>query len=174
MSACYSSADSNWRWLVAEQARVRISLSASELEVEGAEEFVAQYAQSIKILISRLENQPIQSPTPVQAAPAGASPGRADAPTEQREFGEVLHSLPSNATGADRILVAGWFAQKSGADNTFSTGEANQLLLGQGIKLSNASQALKGAISAKRVFKVGSRYRVSRTGEEHLRSLIGS
>jgi hypothetical protein len=157
-----------------EQARVRISLSASELEVEGVEEFVAQYAEAINSLIIRLEDQPIQSPTAVQAAPAGASPGAAQAPKEQREFGEVLHSLPSNASGSDRILVAGWYAQKSSADNTFSTGEANQLLLGQGIKLSNASQALKGAISAKRVFKVGSRYRVSRTGEEHLRSLIGS
>lgn len=160
---------------MAEQARIRISLSAGELEVEGAEEFVAQYDEAINTLISRLEDQPIQSPTPVEAAAAGASPGAAQAaPTGQREFGEVLHSLPSNATGTDRILVAGWYAQTASADNTFSTGEANQLLLGQGIKLSNASQALKGAISAKRVFKVGSRYRVSRTGEEHLRSLIGS
>jgi len=160
---------------VAGEARVRISLSASELEVEGAEEFVAQYAEAINTLIHRLEDQPIQSPTPVQAAAAGAPAGAAQAATaEPREFGEVLHSLPSNASGTDRILVAGWYAQRANSDNTFSTGEANQRLLGQGIKLSNASQALKGAISAKRVFKVGRRYRISRPGEEHIRSLIGS
>lgn len=158
-----------------EQARVRISLSAGELEVEGDEAFLAQYAEAINTLIGRLEDRPIQLSTPVQTGGGGASPSGVQAPTaEEREFGEVLHSLPSGASGSDRMLVAGWYAQRTSADNAFSTGDANQLLLGQGIKLSNPSQALKGAIGAKRVFKVGSRYRVSRTGEEHLRSLIGS
>jgi hypothetical protein len=92
---------------------------------------------------------------------------------EQQEFGEVLHSLPNSATGPDRMLLAGSYAQLASADNTFSTGEANQLLLGQGVKLSNPSQALKNAIAAKRVFKVGKRYRVSKSGEEHLKSLTG-
>lgn len=159
---------------MAEQARVRISLSAGDLEVEGTEEFVAQYADAIQTLIDRIEEQPSQSLGPRPEAATGAKPAATSAPAaEQREFGEVLHSLPSNASGSDRILVAGSYAQLASGDNTFSTGEANQLLLGQGVKLSNPSQALKNAIAAKRVFKVGKRYRVSKTGEEHLRSLIG-
>jgi hypothetical protein len=159
---------------VAEQARVRISLSAGDLEVEGTEDFVRQYADSIRTLIGRLEELPIQSPSAQPEAVGGSTPATATASAaEQREFGEVLHSLPSNASGSDRILVAGSYAQLASGDNTFSTGEANQLLLGQGVKLSNASQALKNSIAAKRVFKVGKRYRVSKTGEEHLKSLIG-
>jgi hypothetical protein len=158
---------------VAEQARVRISLSAGDLEVEGTEDFVKQYADSIRTLINRLEELPNRQVVPPTEAPGGPAPAAAAAPAaEQREFGEVLHSLPSNASGSDRILVAGWYAQLASGDNTFSTGEANQLLLGQGVKLSNPSQALKNAIAAKRVFKVGKRYRVSKTGEEHLKSLI--
>jgi hypothetical protein len=157
---------------VAGQARVRISLSAGDLEVEGTEEFVRQYAESIRTLIDRLEELPIQpaAQPPAVAAPAPVAPTAQAA--EQREFGEVLHSLPNNASGPDRILLAGSYAQLASADNTFSTGEANQLLLGQGVKLSNPSQALKNTIAAKRVFKVGKRYRVSKTGEEHLRSLV--
>jgi hypothetical protein len=159
---------------VAEQARVRISLTAGDLEVEGTEDFVRQYADSIRTLISRLEESPIQPLTSQKEASGGPASAPAAAPAaEKREFGEVLHSLPSSASGSDRILVAGRYAQPASGDNTFSTGEANQLLLGQGVKLSNPSQALKNAISAKRVFKVGKRYRVSNTGEEHLKSLIG-
>jgi hypothetical protein len=159
---------------VAEQARIRISLSAGELEVNGTQEFVAQYENAIRSLIGRLENEPIRpavsSPDPTTGSGSrSASPQ----PDEKREFGEVLHALPSNASGPDRILVAGSYAQLASGDNTFSTGEANQLLLGQGVKLSNASQALKNAIAAKRVFKVGGRYRVSKIGEEHLKTLIG-
>lgn len=158
-----------------DQARVRISLSTGDLEVEGTEDFVRQYSDSISTLIGRLEELPIQRVSPPAEAvgsstPAAAKPASA---AEQREFGEVLHSLPSNASGSDRILVAGSYSQLASGDNTFSTGEANQLLLGQGVKLSNPSQALKNAIASKRVFKVGKRYRVSNTGEEHLKSLIG-
>jgi hypothetical protein len=72
------------------------------------------------------------------------------------------------------MLVAGWYVQQASADKTFSTGDANQLLLGQGIKLSNPSQSLKNAIGAKRVFKVGKGYKVSKTGEEHLKTLMGA
>lgn len=157
---------------MAGQARVRVSLSSGELEVEGDEEFVQQYEEAIATLIGRLEKaQPVG---PIAKAAGDPSPAAPSPPAaEQREFGELLHALPNNASGPDRMLLAGSFAQLASGDNTFSTGEANQLLLGQGVKLANPSQALKNAIAAKRVFKVGKRYRVSKTGEEHLKSLVG-
>lgn len=159
---------------MAETARVRISLTAGDLEVEGTEDFVQQYADSIRTLLDRLEGLPVQPVGPPgQAIGDGASAATMGSAAEQREFGEVLHSLPKDASGPDRILLAGSYAQLASSDNTFSTGEANQLLLGQGVKLSNPSQALKNAIAAKRVFKVGKRYRVSKAGEEHLKSIVG-
>jgi hypothetical protein len=170
---CYHGPNYVWRYHMAEQARVRISVGTGELEVAGTELFVAQYDEAVQALIGRLREQPIQPPS------AGTDPGansaagsRGSLDIASREFGEILHALPSNASGSDQILVAGWYYQQASADNTFSTGNANQLLLGQGIKLSNPSQSLKNAIAAKRVFKVGKGYKISKTGEEHLRTLI--
>lgn len=161
--------------VMAEQARVRISLSAGDLEVEGSEDFVAKYDGAIQTLITRLQEQPV--PSPVGHGDAGASAGAggsASTGITGKEFGEVLHALPSTASGTDQILLAGWYVQQASADGTFSTSAANQLLVGQGIKLSNPSQGLKNSISAKRVFKVGKGYKVSKTGEDYLKTLIGS
>jgi hypothetical protein len=147
-------------------------LGAGDLEVEGSEQFVAQYQSALSELIDRLKSQP-------RPAAGGETAGRSSPAStvseagEPREFGEVLHSLPNGASGSDKILLAGSYVQRTDSNNSFSTGEANQLLLGQGVKLSNPSQALKNAIEAKRAFKVGSRYRVSKVGEDHLKSLTG-
>ena len=155
-----------------DQARIRISLTTGDLEVEGSEAFIAKYAEPLDELIERLRKGHLHAP----AAPTGASPTpapNASAASQPEEFGEALHALPNSATGTDQILLAGLFAQKDSADSTFSTGEANQLLVGQGIKLTNPSQALKNGITAKRAFKVGKRYRVSKAGEEYVSELMG-
>ena len=158
---------------MAGQARVRISLSAGDLEIEGTEEFVAQYDGPIQTLIGRLQEQPVPAPAGSGAGARSGADGSASTGIAGKEFGEVLHALPSTASGTDQILLAGWYVQQGSADSTFSTNAANQLLVGQGIKLSNASQALKNSIAAKRVFKVGKGYKVSKTGEDYLKTLIG-
>lgn len=69
-------------------------------------------------------------------------------------------------------MLAGLYAQRQSADGTFTTGNANTLLVEQGVKLSNASQAMKGNADAKRAFRVAKRnWKVSKAGEEHLGSL---
>ena len=54
-----------------------------------------------------------------------------------------------------------------------ATGEANTLLTDQGIKVGNPSQCVKQNLVAKRVFKHQRRYRVSQTGLDQLRQLLG-
>jgi hypothetical protein len=72
------------------------------------------------------------------------------------------------------MLLAGAFAQSASDDNAFTTGEANQLLIEQGIKVGNPSQCMTNNLKAKRVFKVpGNKYRVSKQGHEHLQKLGG-
>jgi hypothetical protein len=157
------------------EGRIRISLAAGELEVEGTNEFVAQYQDAIQTMLERLETRDLAAVLTTAPSAAAAPPGgstRTIAAAE--EFGEVLASLPDRASGTDKMLVAGWFVQKSHPDATFSTGEAGQLLVGQGEKLANPSQSLKNNLAAKKVFKVGSRYKVSRMGEDHLRTLLGA
>jgi hypothetical protein len=162
--------DPNQEAVMTQEARIRVSLSAGDLEVQGSEAFVERYGDAIQDLLVRLKDH--RAPQAATQAPRGAG-SKEETTAEKREFGEVLHALPNKVSGSDQMLVAGWYAQDASADSTFSTGDANQLLLGQGVKIANPSQSLKNSIAAKRVFKVGSRYRVSKTGEQHLQSLIG-
>ena len=71
------------------------------------------------------------------------------------------------------MLLAGRFAQLLSEDNSFSTKESNSLLLEQSVKVGNPSQCMTNNLKAKRVFKIGDRYRVSRPGEEYL-ALLGA
>lgn len=84
----------------------------------------------------------------------------------------LLERLPPTATDADRMLVAGYFAQQSGADNGFTTVEANDLLTEEGVKVDNPSQCVKQNLLAKRVFKHQGRYRVSQIGLDYLRQIL--
>lgn len=155
-------------------ARFRVNLSTGELEVAGSEAFVSQYAESIEALLERLLAQgPATPAAPAAAQPA--TPAYVGAPTPvsvatDEPFGEVLHSL-SSKSGTDQILLAGLYVGKGRDDGTFSTVEAHQRLIEQGIKLSNASQSMKNNLNAKRVFKVGKGFKVSKQGVDHLKSL---
>jgi hypothetical protein len=87
-------------------------------------------------------------------------------------LGELLNHLPRSATDADRMLLAGYDAQSRSPDNSFSTGEANELLTEQGIKVGNPAQSVKQNLVARRVFRYQRRYRVSQIGLDHLAQLL--
>jgi hypothetical protein len=156
-------------------ARLRISLSTGEFEIEGPEAFVAQYDEVARRLLTRLNESSSDTfkhpPSGHDAAttqPDAASNGSGSWP----EFGEAIHKLPRNATGTDLVLVAGHYASMTHADQTFATSEASKLLIEQSIKVTNPSQSLKNNLTAKRVFKVGSRYKISREGTERINQLL--
>ena len=152
-----------------QEARVRISLQAGEFEVEGSEAFVRQYDSTIQSLLERLRNSP--APKRSEGGGAARNASGADASGSPDDFPEALHGMTSKS-GTDQILVAGYFASMNAADGTFATGEANKLLVEQGIKLPNPSQSVKNNLQAKRVFKVGNRYKVSKTGSDYLRTQL--
>lgn len=149
-----------------QRTRLRINLAQREFEVEGSEAFVNRYVERLDGLLERLNDGPKPEPTRPSARPLV---GRA----VPQSFNELLEQLPRSSTDVDRILVAGYFAQSRTADQSFSTGEANALLTEQGIKVGNPSQCVRQNLVAKRVFKHQRRYRVSQTGMDHLRQLIG-
>jgi hypothetical protein len=153
------------------RARLRINLAEREFEVEGSEAFVKAYAERFDALLARLNKPAEAAPEAASEPPPVAAPARRQG-TET--FGEVLHHLPKSATDVDRILLAGHFAQRRSPDASFSTGDANELLTEQGIKVGNPSQCVKQNLVAKRVFKHQRRYRVSQTGVDHLRQLLGA
>jgi hypothetical protein len=157
-------------------ARIRLSLSTGELELEGSEAFIKEYAEDIGALLKRLSDAAVTSPAVTPAEPARAEAVRPADRTSDRtlpEFGEVLHQLPNGITGTEEILVAGYYASRQTADKTFPTADANKLLIEQGIKLANPSQSLKNNMDSRRVFKTGKNYKLSRDGVRHVSDLIG-
>jgi len=150
-----------------QQVRVRVSYGDNEIDITGPADFVAQYQDTIDAITTQLRERTAQSPTVASAIhPAAVT-------ISEDEFPETLHGLPKGSTDTDRMLLAGWYIQRKLGDNSFSTGEANKLLVEQGIKVSNPSQMLKNSLIARRVFKLGDRYRVSKSGEDYLRARIG-
>jgi uncharacterized protein YciI len=154
-----------------DRARIRITIGDSELEVEGDQEFIERFDDTISVLLERLRRA-CESVSP-RTHTGGGNATFSSSAASGASFGEQLHTLPKSATATDQILLAGRFAQNDGQDNTFSTGEANKLLLEQAVKVSNPSQCMKNNLVAKRVFKVGDRYRVAKSGDDHLATLIG-
>jgi hypothetical protein len=148
-----------------QRARLRINLTEGEFEVEGSEQFVRGYAPRLEAWLDRLQ----ASVEPATVADAGPVPP----PATAQSFGELLQHLPRAATDVDRMLLAGHFAHLRSADRSFSTGEASALLTEQGVKVGNPSQCVRQSLVAKRVFKHQGRYRVSQTGIDHLRQMIG-
>ena len=157
-----------------DMARVRVSLTTGELEIEGSESFVSQYADSIGSVLKRLledgPSVPLPAAVPVITPVAAGSGPAPTVSTGDEPFGQVLHSLTSKS-GTDQILLAGYYAAKSTSDGTFSTNDAHKLLIEQGVKLSNASQSMKNNLASKRAFKVGSRFKIAKTGIEYLNTL---
>jgi hypothetical protein len=148
-----------------QRARLRINLTEGEFEVEGSEQFVRGYAPRLEAWLDRLQ----ASVEPATAADAGpVAP-----PATAQSFGELLQHLPRAVTDVDRMLLAGHFAHLRSADRSFSTGEASALLTEQGVKVGNPSQCVRQSLVAKRVFKHQGRYRVSQTGIDHLRQMVG-
>jgi hypothetical protein len=154
-----------------QRARLRINLSQREFEVEGSEDFVQGYAQRFDAWLGRLDHS-VAAPPAVPTPKLARAPVRSSGPGAET-FGELLLRLPRAASDVDRMLAAGYFAHLRNADKSFSTGEANTLLTEQGVKVGNPSQCVRQNLSAKRVFKHLGRYRVSQTGLDYLRQMLG-
>ena len=156
------------------RARLKINLSQGEFEVEGSEAFVERYAARMDALFANLGEHRVEKPAVVTAhAEDEASPNGHASSDAPNHIGEWLEHLPRSATDVDRMLLAGYFAQLRSGDQSFGTGEANTLLTDQGIKVGNPSQCVKQNLVAKRVFRHQRRYRVSQTGLDQLRQLLG-
>ncbi len=154
-----------------QRTRLKINLTSREFEVEGSEAFVRAYAERFDELLGVMTT----APPPAAAEPAARPAPEARPKASLGDFGEFVQQLPKSSTDVDKLLAAGFFAQSRSGDNTFSTGDANSLLLEQGIKVGNPSQCVKQNLNARRVFAVQrSRYRVSQSGVDYLRQLLGS
>lgn len=157
-----------------ERARIRVNLSQREIEVEGSEAFVRDYAQRIESLLEAFDTAPDPLPAAPVALPAPSPNGPANGRADFGSFGAFIQHLPKSCTDVDKMLAAGLYAQTRNGDNAFGTGDANKLLAEQGVKVGNPSQCVKQNLVAKRVFVTQrGRYRVAQIGVDYLRQTMG-
>jgi hypothetical protein len=99
-------------------AKIRINISAGEIEIEGTEAFVREYVDRFEELLEFLKKRPQVAPVPQKIALPEQAP--APAKTEMPEvFGEYLQRFPKSITDLDRILIAAYFVQSHEPDNFF-------------------------------------------------------
>ena len=155
-------------------AKIRINISAGEIEIEGTEAFVREYVDRFEELLKFFKKRPLVAPVSEKMTLAEQAPVRAK--TEMPEvFGEYLQRFPKSITDVDRILIAAYFIQSHEPENSFTTRSANKLLTEQGIKVANASVCVKRNIETKRVFALEKgKYRVSQPGIDYINELIES
>jgi hypothetical protein len=165
------------------KAKIRINLNLREFEIEGSEAFINSHSAKIESFLEILKTAPpiIREPkthhkekdvidTKTVIAPS-AHKGNSDSIPET--FGEYFHEMPKKSKDADKILLAGQFVQSKSSDNLFSTREASNALLEQGVKLSNSSVFVSQNERAKYIIKISKgKFRVSKTGLEHIEELL--
>jgi hypothetical protein len=145
--------------------RVRANRSTGELEVEGPAQQVAEWWEKLWGELG-LEDQPRRLPARQAPPPADLDGLLSD------HFGEYFTEFRPDISDVDKVLVAGAFVQNKEPERSFTTKAANQLLIDQNIKVTNASENVRRLAQMKRVFVVSDgRFRVSASGFDYLKSL---
>ena len=149
--------------------RLRVIPATGEFEIEGTEEFVEKYWDELQSLITSAPRSPEKEASPPSVVPPLEANGQSALP---ESFGEHLNRF-DKLTDVDKVLVAGHFQQAVSTENVFTTKEANDLLIEQGVRVTNASECVRRNVTGKRVFKVaGRKYRVSQQGDKYIKELL--
>ncbi len=170
-----------------QKARIKITMTGGEFEIEGSEEFVNSYAESIKNFVSILQkgasqskkNDSSRSNSGEQINLFDGSPVVTPQKQENgsisavESFGEFYHRRPKNVSKTDIVLMASYYIQSKNEDGVFTTREVTKLLKDHGLDLSNPAHFIKLNQEYKKVFKMRQgHYKVSEEGIEHLKSIL--
>ncbi len=167
-------------------------MHGGEFEIEGSEEFVNSYEESIKSFVTILQKGASEAPARKADTPRSATgeqfsifeasplPATAALPKQENgsmspgeSFGEFYHRRPKNVSKTDIVLMASYFIQSKNDDGVFTTREVTKLLKDHGLDLSNPAHFIKLNQEYKKVFKMRQgHYKVSEEGTEHLKSIL--
>jgi hypothetical protein len=160
------------------QMKIRISLATREVEFEGDLELIKEnFGDHIKDYLEALKkNEPRPSLEKKEKTDHTTSTQQVTTPRISNKipdnFGEFYSKFPKGISNVDKMLIASFFLQNSSEGKCFTVKDASDLLIDQGVSLSNAGVFNKHNISSKRVFKLaGKAFRVSDTGMEYIRTL---
>ena len=170
-----------------QSARVKIVVNGGEFEIQGSEDFVNSYADTIASLSDILKS-PAHHGT-AEGKESNLNPGKQFTIFEPEvsssndtlptplaspdSFGELYYKVPKSTSKTDIVLLASYFVQSHNGEGTFTTREVNKLLRDHGIDLTNTAHFNKLNQDYKKVFKMRQgQYKVSEEGVEHLRGIL--
>ena len=160
--------------------KIRISLTSREVEFEGdlasiKENFGAHIEDYLKAIKKEANPPSLQKNPSIQTNPSIVRGSNEVGPITTivpDSFGEFYSKFPKSLSSVDKILLAGYYLQNLSEGKYFTVREATEILIDQGVSLSNPGAFNKSNISTKRVFKLtGKNFRVSDTGGEYIKSL---
>ncbi len=157
------------------EIQVRVNFSTGEVELTGDAGRVQEWWERLDPDVAEFRSRFAGRASADNLERGSANPARV---TREKSlaipdaFGEFIHQFPPTLTDIERVLIAGYFAQASDQDNTFNTGTVNELLLQQGVRLTNPSSSIRRNVDSRRVILLGAgHFRVSQAGVEHLEHL---
>jgi len=159
--------------------KIRVNLNTREFEVEGDQEAVFKnFGDLLKDYLDLIKHQPTkQNDLDKRGKPSSVSQTNNLNDDVENEisadsFGEFYNKFSKTLSNVDKLLIASYFVQSKSDNKSFTVKEANDLLVEQGIKLSNPNAFNKSNSDTKRVFKLsGKNYRVSDNGIESIKSI---
>jgi hypothetical protein len=156
---------------------IRINLEQREFEVQGDANYIDQkFGKDIQEYISLIKGQKqekLKESIPKGNLTNDLPTNEGGTPSELPDsFGEYLNKFPKGLTSVDKLLIACYFVQSTSKDKSFTVSDASDLLIEQGVKLSNASAFNKSNKNTGKIFILsGKNFRVSESGVDHIKSL---
>ncbi|MES1182088.1 MAG: hypothetical protein ABUL44_04765 [Flavobacterium sp.] len=158
--------------------RVRINLNSREFETEGDQEIIFKnFGELLKEYLEIIKKESKEKPKS-QDGENKRIMKEAVVEVKNRDesipdnFGEYYNRFSKNLSNVDKLLLAGYYVQSTNDSKSFTISEAAQLLLEQGVKLSNANAFNKSNNDTKRIFKLaGKNFRVSDIGIEYIKTI---
>jgi hypothetical protein len=155
---------------------VRLNFTQREIAVEGSPAKVAEWFDRFQPFVDAFAMAPqassLRPADPLNGEAAPSVGGGSASATAEIPFGEYLHRFRDEITDVDRVLIAGHYIQLNSSERAFETGQANQLLKDQGIKVGNASECVRRNLMAKRIFALTKgNFRLSTDGFNYLKEL---
>jgi hypothetical protein len=158
---------------VNKNVRIRINLSTREFEIDADSDFVIQkfgdkIFEYLDIVKSSNSKTAAKSANEYDSTPIANS----DVPNS---FGEYYNKFPKGLNNVDKLLISCYFIQSSTEAKAFTVKEASDLLIDQGVKLTNANAFNTSNFNTKRIFKLtGRSFKVSDIGKDYINNLLKS
>jgi len=162
--------------------RIKVNLNSREFEVDGDHEIIFKnFGQLLNDYLDIIKKEP-KTPNRPNQYQTGSQPSNGNATTTEFDveqlpdsFGELFNKFPKSISNVDKLLLAGFYIQSHNENNTYTVVEGTELLLDQGIKLSNPNAFNKSNVATKRVFKLsGKNFRISDIGMSYIKALLGN